>query len=1033
MATKKFYENYDHVVTPTSKNVVLEYKGGNSAWFTFNVDISGKNATKYYNNYENVSVRSGNDLIIKTIFISNGGSAKTVTTTLKNYFAEPLLQEIEIQSNLLKNQTYIIAQNTEIGTNGLYSEKGDFDSSDFILAPKYDNEQPFNLKKSHDDFVYDEKGKDNYDIASSSGRDYFLEMSGNDKYSASDSSNPHIEDLKGNDEYVAENNETRMKIYDYSGNDEYEAKDSATIITNDYKGNDEYIAQDNGSIQINDNKGNDKYWLWSHSASWIVDSAGNDFYELFNAVMDDPQAKLSIVDYKGNDKFNIKNSSNIQIIDGSGADKYEILNGSNSVSLQDYSGNDGYTVSGGSNNLELTDAAGNDKYTLNDSNYVEISDTKGSDSYKLIGTETNKVTNTTISDEFGNDKYVLEHINPERKGDSNNKSSILDQNGNDSYSIKETWDLDVIDELGNDKYTLTGENINLEINDDSGKDSYISKGTTKLTCAYIVDGGTETDIYNLNGFNVGEIQDYGGNNKYTVSSSVDLDIYSYGYGNDTYNIKNIEDFSIEDAFGNDKYTITTSLSGDIIDSQGTDKYTVKGVYDKKTKETTYVKNIVIEDRSIENDTYYFDKVYGVPEVNTISDEGGSDKYSIKDTMFVSIKDNNGNDKYSFNGQIINTVIDDLSGIDTYSNNSKSELSCIFIDDKGADNDTYKLNNVEGTIKDEGGDNTFAINGSADFYVTTSGLGNDKYTLQNRINGYIKDYDGEDTYTSKGKTTLWSFSITDSGTAADTYTLNGGNRLSITDEGGNNKFTISNCYESGIKATGNGNDTYKYTNMSDCWIEDYDGNDNYNINKSWLSNIEDYAGSDVYKFTNTESGYITDKSGDDIYSFIGSKTNFVSVTDYAGDDSYSIDLTKTKGAKYYIEDYGSDAGDTLTIKGLSTKNIMYFSDYDKDGNCSGDMIIFDKSSKSYIQIDSFFNYSLEFNVFEGDFEAGQIETIKAGSKVLGIDAMEMSTYLDNISVQVASWLSTNSYDDVCALFDTGSKEDIANFVAYMTEQ
>ena len=95
------------------------------------------------------------------------------------------------------------------------------------------------------------------------------------------------------------------------------------------------------------------------------------------------------------------------------------------------------------------------------------------------------------------------------------------------------------------------------------------------------------------------------------------------------------------------------------------------IYNKKTKETTYVKNIAIEDMGIENDTYYFDKVYGVPEVNTISDEGGSDKYSIKDTMFVSIKDNNGNDKYSFNGQIINTEIDDFSGIDTYSNNSNT--------------------------------------------------------------------------------------------------------------------------------------------------------------------------------------------------------------------------------------------------------------------------------------------------------------------------------------------------------------------------
>ena len=1026
MATKKFYENYDHIVTPTSKNVVLEYKGDDSVYFGITVDISGKNATKYYSNYENVSVRNGDDLIVKTIFISNSGSPKTVTTTIKDYFTNPYFDNnFTLESNLLKNQTYIITQNTSGGTNGLYSEKGDFDSSDFILAPKYDNEQPFNLKKSHDDFVYDEKGKDNYDIASSSGRDYFLEMAGNDKYNASDASNPHIQDLKGNDEYVAENTNTRMSIEDYSGNDKYEAKDSAIIITNDYKGNDEYIAQDNGSIQINDNKGNDKYWLWSHSASWIVDSAGNDSYDLLNAVIDAP-AKLSIVDYKGNDKFSIKKSSNIQIIDASGADKYEILNGSNAVSLQDYSGNDGYTIAGGSNNLELTDAAGNDKYTLNDCNYVEISDTKGSDSYKLIGTETNKVTNTTITDELGNDKYVLEHINPERKGDDNNKSSILDQNGNDSYSIKETWDLTITDDLGNDKYTLTGENINLEINDYSGKDSYTSKGTTKLTCAYIVDNGADTDIYNLNGFNTGYISDYGGNNKYTVSSSVYLDIYSYGYGNDTYNIKNIEDFSIEDAFGNDKYTITTSLSGDIIDSQGTDKYTVKGVYDKKTKETTYVKNIAIEDRGIENDTYNFDKVYGVPEVNTISDEGGSDKYSIKDTMYVSIKDNNGNDKYSFNGQIINTKIDDLGGIDTYSNNSKSELSCISIDDKGADNDTYKLNNVEGTIEDEGGDNTFVINGSVDFYVTTSGLGNDKYTLQNRINGYINDDGGEDTYTSKGKTTLWSFSIIDSGTAADTYTLNGGNRLSITDKGGNNKFTISNCYESGIKATGNGNDTYKYTNMSDCWIDDSAGNDNYNINKSRLSNIEDYAGSDVYKFTNTESGYITDSEGDDNYSIV--KSTDINILDFDGNDTYTIDIKGIKNGNYYIDDCGSGT-DSLTISGLSAKNVVYLSDIDKNGKTTGDLIILDKANKSYVQINHFYNYDEESGYILDEFDEGCIETIKAGKTTLNITS-DIRNDINNIKGQIAGWLfSSEEYDSVIQVLNSGDKNVINELIAY----
>lgn len=931
MATKKFYENYEHIVTPTSKNVVLEYKGDYSVYFGITVDISGKNATKYYSNYENVSVRSGDDLIVKTIFISNSGSAKTVTTTVKDYFTNPNFDNnFTLESNLLKNQTYIITQNTSGGTNGLYSEKGDFDSSDFILASKYDNEQPFNLKKSHDDFVYDEKGKDNYVIASPSGRDYFLEMSGNDKYSASDGSNPHIQDLKGNDEYVAENTNTRMSIEDYSGNDKYEAKDFATIIANDYKGNDEYIAQDNGFLGIEDYKGNDKYWFGSHSASSVFDAAGNDSYDLLNAVIDAP-AKLYIIDDKGNDKFNIKKSSNIQIIDGSGADKYEILNGSNAVSLQDYSGNDGYTVSGGSNNLELTDAAGNDKYTLNDCNYVEISDTKGSDSYKLIGTETNKVMNTTITDELGNDKYVLEHINPERKGDSNNKSSILDQNGNDSYSIKETWDLDVIDELGNDKYTLTGKNINLEIYDDSGKDSYISKGTTKLTCAYIVDNGADTDIYNLNGFNTGSISDYGGNNKYTVSSSVDLDIYSYGYGNDTYNIKNIEYFSIEDAFGNDKYTITTSLSGDIIDSQGADKYTVKGAYDKKTKVTTYVTDFKIEDRSGENDTYNFDRVMGKlgfdknnleNQTYHIKDENGNEKYNIKNSSMIKIQDKGGNDSYTFTDMV--SVNEDCS-----------------------------------YIVDANGDDKYNVKNGYDLH-TYDNDGNDKYTYNNVSNLNIEDKNS--TYSSDEILDINTYSIKNS--------------------------TYAYIY------TEDSTDTYKFVNSKEITIED--------------------------------TGY-----SNDIYSFTGSKTDAVNVTDFGGDDKYTIDKLKYTGyeyGQYHISDYNSGT-DSLTISGLSSKNVMYLGDFDKEGDATGALIILDTKNKGYVQIDKFF--SMGGGQYD-EFDEGMIETIKAGTKTLKIDEQEMVSYLNSISNAVASWLSSNSYDDICEFLNEGSKEDIANFVAYMTE-
>lgn len=782
MATKKFYENYDHVVTPTSKNVVLEYKGDYSVYFGITVDISGKNANKYLPSYENIPTRNGDDLVITTVFISNSGSAKTVTTTVKDYFTNPYFDNnLVLESNLLKNQTYTINQNTEFGTNGLYMEKGDFNSSDFILAPKYDYEESFKLNNIYDDFVYDEKGEDNYVISSSSGRDYILEMAGNDEYNAFSGSNPHIQDLKGNDEYVAEEPDTRMVIKDYSGNDEYEAKDSATIITYDYKGNDEYIAQNSGYLQIMDYKGNDKYWFGSHSASSVVDVEGNDSYDLLNAGMSDPQAKLFIADDKGNDKFSIKNSSNIQIIDASGADKYEIEN---------------------SWALSIKDDKGKDKYII-----------------KNIDTSSTEITvsNFTIKDSSGNDKYELANV-------KSKYGQVLSS---------------ITDELGNDKYTVNGSNY-FEFLEHSGKDTYKLIGTEE--------------------------------NK-------------------------VSNFYITDYAGNDKYTL------EHINKQDPDK-------------------------------------------SSIVEKQGNDSYSIKDTQNLIITDE---------------------------------------------------------------------------------LGNDKYTLQNRINGYINDYDGKDTYTSKGETTLWDLSITDNGTSSDTYTLNGGNLLSITDKGGNNKFTISNCYDSGINAIGEGNDTYKYTNMNDCWIDDSAGNDNYNINKSWFFNIEDYAGSDVYKFTNTEIGYITDNEGDDKYNIVKSKD--INILDFDGNDTYTIDIKGIKNGHYYIDDCGSDT-DSLTISGLSAKNVVYLSDIDKNGKTTGDLIILDKANKSYVQINHFYNYDDESGYILNEFDEGCIETIKAGKTTLNITSV-IRNDINNIKGQIAGWLTTNDFVNVNEALSSGTTDQIAELIAYFT--
>ena len=509
-------------------------------------------------------------------------------------------------------------------------------------------------------------------------------------------------------------------------------------------------------------------------------------------------------------------------------------------------------------------------------------------------------------------------------------------------------------------------------------------------------------------------------------------------GNDLYTIANSWDVNIEETEGKDKYTfVGENHDISIDDYKGSDTYTSKGnnllsctyIYDYGEAADTYTLNGISTGKITDyggNNKYTITNSKDFSIYSTSEESVGNDTYNLKNNTDWGIDDHLGDDKYSLSNSA-NGNIYDYSGNDTYSNGSKTNLTCVYFDDKGAGNDTYKFYNYEGTIKDDGGNNKFTINNGQDVYITASGTGNDKYTLQNRINGYIKDNGGEDTYTSKGKTTLWSYSIHDYGTEADTYTLNGGNLLSITDEGGNNKFSMSNCYESGIKAMGDGNDMYKYTNMSDCWVDDYAGNDNYNISKSWLAIIEDFAGNDIYKLTNTEYSYITDSAGDDKYTIVKSKD--ISIGDGEGNDSYSIDIKGIKNGRYYIEDCGSGT-DSLTISGLNAKNVVYLTDFDKNEKNTGDLIILDKSSKNYIQIDHFFNYVSDNGLIYDEFAEGRIETIKAGKTTLNIDELGMSTYLNSISYDVASWLSIgDQYDSVIDVLNSGNKTAINELIAY----
>ncbi|MBR5555618.1 hypothetical protein IKU74_06355 [bacterium] len=1023
MATKKFYDSYERVVTPTSKNVVLEYKGENSANFTFNVDISGKNANKYDSRYQNIATRSGDDLVIKTVFISLNGSEKIVTTTLKNYFIENLLQEIDIKSTLLKNETICIDQNTNLGTSGLYGQVGDSSYSDYILAP--DDTLTMNLTNSGYDQVFDKTGDDTYYANGGMGK-YFLDLDGDDSYNSSNGNITTIRDTKGDDKYLSENSGTKISTLDYKGNDEYYVEDSAALHAIDYKGNDKYIVEDNGYLSlVQDIKGNDEYYLGSHTASKILDESGNDEYEFVNAwvttganIIEDRYGNdeyditksigIKITEYGGNDEYKIKNidtsskdlaNPNFTILDYTGNDKYELENitsddGQGRSYITEEAGNDSYFATN-VNYVSFYDEMGNDKYNFIAGKNVTIYDYLGKDTYTLKGTESEKLSNLTINDmetnkKSASDKYILEKTD---------HVGITDNAGNDNYNIKESEYCTIEDYTGNDKYDLL-DSEEIGIIDGAGNDKYNLKNFKR-------------SLGNL-------IKDKAGNDLYTIANSWDV--------------------NIEETEGKDKYTfVGENHYISIDDYKGSDTYTSKGnnllsytyIYDYGEEADTYTLNGISTGKITDNGgnnkyTITNSKDFNIKSMSTMS--VGKDTYNLKNNTDWGIDDHLGDDKYSLSNSASGNIYD-YSGNDTYSNGNKTNLTCVYFDDQGAGNDTYKFYNYEGTIKDDGGNNTFTINNGQDVYITASGFGNDKYTLQNRINGYIKDSGGEDTYTSKGETTLWSYSITDYGTDADTYTLNGGSLLSITDEGGNNKFTISNCYESGITATGNGNsnDTYKYTNMSDCWIDDYAGNDNYNISKSWLAIIEDFAGNDIYKLTNTENSSITDSEGDDNYTVVKSKD--ISIGDGDGNDSYSIDIKGIKNGRYYIEDCGSGT-DSLTISGLNAKNVVYLTDFNEYEKNTGDLIILDKSSKNYIQIDHFFNYRADNGYIYDEFAEGRIETIKAGNTTLNIDESSMSTHLNIISASIASWLTLGAeYDSVIEVLNSGDNNAINELIAY----
>ena len=476
MATKNFYEDYTHIVNPSTKNTIINYTGQETVNFEVKFETSGKDANKYMpNEFINISTRVDNDLYIETYFIKRSGSVKIIKTTIKDYYTNDLIPEITVTNTLDESREFTISKKYEIGKNGLYGQTEDTENDDYIIASK-DKYAELTLTKG------------GYD---------------------------HVGDYKGNDKYIISKEETNSYehsiIYEATGTDEYYVSDWGYGKLYDGKGNDKYTLVDNARCYIAEVKGNDEYKISSQRGACIDEISGNDKYLIENILHNKGFSQTKIYDISGKDNYTIKNTVGVEIIEYKGNDKYTIENfqANNSTykkifNIDDWAGNDTYNISKISHEAYknfadcayINDDLGNDKYTFTDVNKLEVDDKKGNDKYTLLANSKN----INLYDYYGKDKYEL--IGTEDKSITDTK--IYEDAGNDTYNLIYTSDIQINDDLGNDKYTITNTS-KLTIEDLDGKDKYTIDKLTHQNKIEIKDNGYDKDsliITNLNAENI---------------------------------------------------------------------------------------------------------------------------------------------------------------------------------------------------------------------------------------------------------------------------------------------------------------------------------------------------------------------------------------------------------------------------------------------------------------------------------------------------------------------------------------------------
>ncbi len=440
-------------------------------------------------------------------------------------------------------------------------------------------------------------------------------------------------------------------------------------------------------------------------------------------------AYYDIYDFKGNDNYKYS-STHLKINDYTGNDKY--MSNSAVVDVTDFQGNDSYTASISKENSKITDYKGNDLYSvMSNTEYFTIKDYTGNDKYEMIDSVfTINEYDEGKTNKSGNDIYNI--YSPK----SSTINELSSNSGNDTYNIKSEYvpypytSMSIFDAAGNDKYNVTT-SINLNVYDNLGNDKY----NFNLASTSSITDDKGNDNYNLNSSDV-NIEDNDGKDKYVLTNDSNY-------------------CEITDKDGNDTYLLEDSRNNKIYDlGKSNDKYTFKNV-----------NNMNAGSWSIQPGTGV--TVYSYPSA---ADNGGSDTYNITDSKNVGIYDISATsvdtakkDKNTFNvknsgGFNIEVNLRYTKGnsltmpssIDTYNITSSSGT----IKDYDEQNDTYKVNKLTGklTIQDDGGDKDkliisgtkannlilFGNTGWSDLTGTgTRGADNSLYIYDTSANAYIK--------------------------------------------------------------------------------------------------------------------------------------------------------------------------------------------------------------------------------------------------------------------------------------------------------